>query len=68
MRMLCEPWYLMLILTLAVRLAVRAESCAVELSLVEEACGEGRQLLRLPETVPLTQPVKVLVAPKALKR
>ncbi|XP_076453862.1 integrator complex subunit 4-like [Babylonia areolata] len=48
--------------------ALWSESCYVELSLVVEACGEGRQLLKLQENVPLTKPVKVLVSPKPLKR
>ena len=49
-------------------MSVFSESCHVELSLVVEACGEGRQLLKLQDNIALTQPVKVLVSPKPLKR
>ncbi|KAL8567239.1 hypothetical protein ACOMHN_046649 [Nucella lapillus] len=45
-----------------------SEKCYVELSLVVDACGEGRQLLKQQENVALTKPVKVLISPKPVKR
>ncbi|KAK7484410.1 hypothetical protein BaRGS_00024295, partial [Batillaria attramentaria] len=48
--------------------ALWSEPCNVEMTLIVEACGQGRQLLKLQDSIPLTDPVKVLVSPKTHKR